>query len=75
MKNYKLVDKTPYQAAGLGAIAGASMGASTVGGALIGGAVGAGVGLVAGGVMALKDRRIAKEENPGLRNTTQFGKK
>ena len=57
MKNYKLVDKTPYQAAGLGAIAGASMGAATVGGALIGGAIGAGVGMMTGGMMAYRESK------------------
>jgi hypothetical protein len=57
MKNYKLVDKTPYHAAGFGAMAGASTGAATVGGAIVGGLVGAGVGLMAGGVMAYKDAK------------------
>ena len=54
MKKYKLVDKTPYHAAGLFATAGASTGATSVGGMLLGAAVGAGVGLAVGGTMALK---------------------
>ena len=57
MKKYKLVDKTPYQAAGFGAVAGASVGATSISGMLGGIAVGAGVGLVTGGIMALKDAK------------------
>jgi energy-converting hydrogenase Eha subunit A len=74
MKNYKMVDPTPVQAGGFGAIAGASIGATSVAGALIGGAVGFASGAIAGGIVARKDRMMAKEENPGLRNPTQLGK-
>jgi hypothetical protein len=59
---YKLVDKTPYHAAGLGALAGASMGASSVGGAVIGAVIGGGVGLMYGGTVAAKDAANKKEK-------------
>ena len=74
MKNYKMVDPTPVQAGGFGAIAGASIGATSVAGALIGGAVGFVSGAIAGGFVARKDRMMAKEENPDLLNKTQLGK-
>lgn len=74
MKKYKMTDPTPMQAGAFGAMGGASAGATTVGGALIGAAVGFGVGAVAGGIVARRDR-IAKVENPDLRNKTQLGKK
>jgi uncharacterized membrane protein len=60
MKNYKLVDKTPYHAAGMGAIAGATMGAhdgATPGNALATAVIGAGVGLIGGGIAAYKDAK------------------
>lgn len=60
MKKYKLVDKTPYQAAGFGMVAGASMGAGDAGSPahmVISGMLGAGVGLIGGGIAAYKDAK------------------
>ena len=71
MKKYKLVDKTPYHGAGMGAVMGAAVSATTPASAVVGGLVGAGIGLVGGGIAAAKD---AKGRHRAL-NDSQFGKK
>jgi len=69
VKNYKLVDKTPYHSAGFGAMTGAAVSATSPASALAGMAVGAGVGLVGGGVKAYKD---AKARRHPVTSDTQF---
>lgn len=55
MKKIKVVNPLPMQSAGLGFVAGASMGAATPAGALALGAIGAGLGAIGGGIAARRD--------------------
>lgn len=55
MKKYKMVNPLPMQSAGMGFIAGASMGALSPASSLAAGAVGAGIGAIAGGIAARRD--------------------
>ena len=70
----KMTNPLPMQAGAMGAIAGAAMG----GGAenpmhsVINAAIGFGVGAVSGGIAARRDAKIARQENPELRNKSQF---
>lgn len=71
-----IVNPLPMQTGLLGAAAGAAMG----GGAenpvhsIINAGVGFLVGAVGGGIAARRDAKIARQENPELRNKTQLGK-
>ena len=73
----KMTNPLPMQAGALGAIAGAAMGGGSENPAhaLLNAAVGFGVGAIGGGIAARRDAKIARQENPELRNKTQFGKK
>jgi uncharacterized membrane protein len=73
----KMTNPLPMQAAGMGFIAGAAMGAhdaATPGNAVVAGLTGGFIGLVGGGISARRDAKIARQENPDLRNKTQLGK-
>jgi uncharacterized membrane protein len=72
-----IINPLPMQSAGAGFIAGAAMGAhdaATPGNALVAGLTGAILGAVGGGIAARRDAKIARQENPELRNKTQLGK-